>query len=104
MKVKVPQKIKVLYHPYEIWIGEHLKVDENYMGTCNTRSLKLIIERTLPESQRAYTLNHEILEAYNDALSMGLAHKDLDSVAIAWTDFQINVLGITYDWSDIKEL
>lgn len=101
MKIKCPKEISVLIHPYTICLIKGLKTDEDLRGECNIRTQQIGIDLDLPDSQRVYTLLHEVYEAYNDALGLGFNHETIDASAIIAASFLLNNLGLEIDWSEV---
>lgn len=99
--IKVPKKIKAMHHPYALSLQRYIKDDDGMLGWCNTRTQKIAVDNSLPNSQRTYVLMHEILEAYKDAMGFPIEHNSLDSASKAFAHFLTETLGIKLDWSNI---
>ncbi len=102
MKVKVPQKIRIISHTYDIKMRRELRVDEGFDGTLNFRTHELCIDPVTLGDQRDQVFWHEILEGLNYALSLKLPHDDLDRIAEGF-NYIFQELNINLDWSEIKE-
>ena len=103
MIVKVPRRIEVIIHPYDILLLPYLKDDDGFRGDCNTRRQQIRVDPGLPPSQRMYVLCHEIGEAIKDAYTCGVTHEDLSLITMGFAEF-LTKLGIEFDWSDVEDI
>lgn len=101
MKVKVKKVIRIGAHPYRLSFSPNLKIDNDFKGAINIRKQIIQIEPSLPSTQMAYVLLHELLEGITDAYTCGLSHEDLDRVAEGLASVLLNEFGIELDWGDI---
>ena len=104
MKVKIPEKIFSLTHPYRIKFQRRLWMEENTQGYINHTTQIIGIEPECPPSQRDVTLIHEVIESVNRHTRCGLDDTQIDRVAHGIAEFFFSNLGIEFDWSDITEV
>lgn len=104
MKVKIPNKIKVATHSYEIALNSHLQADEKRLGVCNHRIQRLEIEPEQCPSELAVSLLHEIIHIIERTYNCDISDPDIDRIAQGVAEFLTNNLGIEFDWGNIKKL
>ena len=79
--MKIPDKLKILAHTYSVDIDVELLISTPCMGSCCPNLLKIKIADGIPESNQADTLVHEILEALNYQLELGMEHNVISSLS-----------------------
>ena len=62
MEIKVPQRIRIGGHYYEILLSDDI-ADRGKSGECNHKKQTLLINTSRPESQKIESLIHEIIHA-----------------------------------------
>lgn len=76
-------KIRILGHKYSVtYDQDKLDAQEN-RGECDPLGNEIVIDEVMPVSSQMETLWHEILEAVNFRLEIGLEHKQISSIAAA---------------------
>jgi hypothetical protein len=72
--VMFPAKLKIMGHEYEVRVNNEPRLGMATVGTCCTNLLRIEIGQSEPESRQAEAFLHEIFEALNYHLSLGLDH------------------------------
>ena len=104
MKVKVPSKIKIGVHAYEVRYNPLLWHEESLKGCANHLRQTIEIDTHLAESQKLVTFLHEVNHIINDNYRCKLDEDEIDKMASGFAELLVNNLGIEFVWSDIKEL
>jgi len=100
--VLVPSCIQIGGHPYSIKFDQSLQDSGDY-GTINHRTQEISINPERPESQRGTSLLHEIVHLVNH-IYVASKLEDEEIARFSQGMYQAIVsLGITFDWSNIKE-
>ncbi len=103
MKVKVPQKIKLLTHTYDVEFNKQELSSAGTIGLCQHIYGKIIVGNNFPLSQMNQSFLHEYMHLVERFLVVKLDDTDIDRIAEGIAVLLEN-LGIELDWSDIKEL
>ena len=102
MKVKVPQKIKILTHTYDVGFDRKELAAAGTIGLCQHIYSKIIVTDNMPPSQRNEAFLHEYLHLVERYLIVKLDDSDIDRLAEGIAVLLEN-LGVELDWSLIKE-
>ena len=103
MKVKVPKKIKIATHLYDVKYDLHLRHDEACYGQVNHRNQIISIETSVPPSIRNQTLLHEVIHIVDKTYVCRMDEDDLERLSNGLSEFLFDNLGIEFDWSLIRE-
>jgi len=76
--VKILDKVKVLGHDYKILMVDLNETDQ--FGTMNQNTLIIRLNKNKAQSQINETLLHEIIEALNHDLEIGLEHRQISAI------------------------
>ncbi len=76
-------KLKILCHEYDVTLDPSLLEECNDYGLMYAADTTVRIESSLSESVTKEVIMHEILEAVNFHLELGLKHRQLTAVATA---------------------
>lgn len=71
----IPSKLKILGHEYTVKLVDLNETDK--FGSMNPNTNTIRINRNKAPSQQESTLLHEIIEALNCNLELGLDHKQI---------------------------
>lgn len=69
--------INILGYKYEIVESNTTNTMGNNFGLLDFQNLEMIIAADMPEQQRVSTIIHEVIEALNIHLSIGLEHPQI---------------------------
>lgn len=72
--MKIPKRIKIGPHIYEVKIDEKLQENHDKMGLTNHTKLKIVLDASQAPGQMEDTFIHEILHAINN--QVGFVDKD----------------------------
>ena len=104
MKIKIPQKIKLGIHEYQIRYNSVLWHEEALKGSANHLKEVIDIDPHLAPNQKIVTLLHEINHIINDQYSCKLDEAEINSMAEGMAELLIDNLFIEFDWSTIKDI
>ena len=76
--MKILDKVKVLGHDYKILMVDLNETDQ--FGTMNQNTLIIRLNKNKAQSQINETLLHEIIEALNHDLEIGLEHRQISAI------------------------
>lgn len=76
--MQIPEKVKVLGHDYTILMVDLNETDQ--FGTMNQNTLTIRLNKNKAQSQINETLLHEIIEALNHDLEIGLEHHQISEI------------------------
>ena len=79
--MNIPKSLKILAHEYEIEIDPEMLIAGSSMGLCCSNILKIKVAGGIPKSMQADTILHEIIEALNYQLELGLDHNVISSLS-----------------------
>lgn len=79
--MKVPAALKILAHEYAVAVDNDLALENGNLGECSPGTLKIRIMPGLADSVLADTLLHEVFEALNHHLALGLEHGALTALS-----------------------
>lgn len=75
--MKIPSKVKIGGHIYNISHVDNLIRDRDHMGESCGDQLSIKIDKSLPKSVQQSVFIHEILEQFNFVYNIGLEHKQI---------------------------
>ena len=80
--MKIPSKVKILGHEYDIVFDEQLFAKESVgCGKACANTLTITISPDVPESRQAEVLLHEIIEMLKYSLQTEISHEDLSALS-----------------------
>lgn len=79
--MKIPEKLKVIGHTYEIRMTNEARLGMSSPGTQCCNLLRIELSPTEPESRTAEIFLHEIFEAINGHLELNLEHPQITSLS-----------------------
>ena len=100
MDIKVPQSIKIGNFNYNVKFTEHMKVDENWRGSCSQRRGLIEIDPIGGDSMNR-TLIHEVIHMIGFNYECGFDEDTVTRIAHGVAELIFDNLGIGLDWSDI---
>lgn len=100
MKVKIPQSVKIGNFNYKIKFTEHLKIDENWRGSCNQRTGLIEIDPIGGDSMNR-TFVHEVIHMIDFNYGCDLNEDTASRIAHGIAEFIFDNLGIELEWDDI---
>uniref|UniRef100_A0A6M3KLG6 SprT-like domain-containing protein n=1 Tax=viral metagenome TaxID=1070528 RepID=A0A6M3KLG6_9ZZZZ len=103
MIVKVPRSIKIGNFNFKVKFTEHLKVDDNWRGSCNQRKGLIEIDPIAGNSMNR-TLIHEVVHMIDFNYECGFDEDTTSRIANGVSELIFDNLGVELDWSGIDEL
>jgi hypothetical protein len=76
--VKIPQRVKILGHIYTV--KEYESYPSDTYGSHDPNTLTIRLNNNKNDSQIASTFLHEIIEAVNHLLELGLEHRQISGL------------------------
>lgn len=70
--------IRILGYDYEVILSDELAIDEDKSGECSTTFQRITIDSNMLEQKQQSTLLHEVIEALEYHLSIGLEHNQIE--------------------------
>lgn len=70
-------EINILGHKYTLTFNDKLHHERNSYGTYCGSSMEIAIDPSYSESRKTSTIIHELIEAINHELEVGLEHKQI---------------------------
>lgn len=102
MKVRVPRKLKIAGHWWEILYERGLGQHHHKYGLVSSDILQIHIDPTIPDSMKSHTLIHELCHIISDQFVSANAFSEECVGQLATGTWTMLVdLGIELDWSDI---
>ena len=77
------RSIQILGYDYGLLTDRTLEDLSGAMGTCDSNNLIIRVANNIPEQQKQSTVLHEIIEAIDYSLELGLEHRSINSLEAA---------------------
>ena len=104
MKVKVPNKVKILTHEYTIKFDTKALISAQTSGMAKHLYQEILLDNeNLPESELNQVFLHELIHTIERHFCLHLEDPDVERLSEGLAVVLFDNLGIELDWSDIKE-
>jgi len=104
MKVKVPQKIKILTHTYNIRIDSRFTMGAGAQGITRHIYQEIILDGIQPKSELDQVFLHELIHTIERHFCVKLDDPDVERISEGLAIILFDNLGIELDWSDVEGL
>ena len=76
--------LRILGHDFKVVYDGDVRTDHGYMGSYNCLKEQIVIDSGMSEANKKTTLVHEVFEALNDQMELGLEHKVIQQLEAGW--------------------
>jgi hypothetical protein len=83
--MRIPPKVTILGQEFDVLLVKDK--GKNFVGRCFPNANKIELIEDLPKDKLAHTFLHEVIHAIDLNLNMGLKHKQVDTLALAFYEF-----------------
>lgn len=80
--MKIPETFKMGGHTIKV-VNDDLLVARRRLGECYRDSLRIHLDKTLPESQQLETFVHEVVELASSMFDLNLQHQTVQTLGVA---------------------
>ena len=98
--MKYPKKIKIGAYMYDVAYEANLKIDEGFRACVNFRTHKILIDPAQSDTQKSFTLLHEIMHIINNNYECDLDESNISRIANGILEFLQDNLGIKFEWDE----
>lgn len=74
--------MKILGYPYTLELDKTSKELGNNQGLCDLQNLQISVASDIPDDAKASVVVHEIIEALNYHLELGLKHRQIMALEV----------------------
>ena len=80
--MEIPKKLNVLGYKYKVEVSDDIihKTEDNEVGVCYAQRQLIWVQDSQADDARRSTFLHELIEAVNIYMKIGLEHKQIEQL------------------------